>query len=76
MGQVHDSVIFDTMPHEVKHLAKITIEVFESLPMIISDLWQVDFNLPMTGECEWGPDYGNMVHSVKHEGGKWILKQK
>jgi DNA polymerase I-like protein with 3'-5' exonuclease and polymerase domains len=76
MGQVHDSVIFDTMPHEVKQLAFTTIQVFEELPVIISDMWDVDFNLPMTGECEWGPDYGTMTHSVKHEGGQWILKQK
>lgn len=77
MGQVHDSVIFDTMPHEVKRLAFTTIDVFEHLPERISELWNVDFNLPMTGECEWGPDYGNMTHSVKHEEGKgWTLKQK
>jgi len=74
MGQVHDSVIFDTMPHEVKPLAKLVIDTFEDLPGIISNMWQVDFNLPMTGECEAGPDYGTMVWSVKHEDGQWITK--
>jgi len=76
MGQVHDSMIFDTMPHEVKLTAFTGIQVFETLPSVISDLWQVDFNLPMTGEAEWGPNYGDMTHSVKHVGGEWILKVK
>ena len=74
MGQVHDSILFDTMPHEVKRVAHLGISVFEDLPEIISNLWQVDFNLPMTGEATWGPNYGDQIHSVKHEDGKWILK--
>jgi DNA polymerase I-like protein with 3'-5' exonuclease and polymerase domains len=76
MGQVHDSMLFDTMPHEVKRVAHLGITVFEDLPKIISDLWNVDFNLPMTGEAEWGPSYGDMTHSVKHEGGLWQLTEK
>jgi DNA polymerase I-like protein with 3'-5' exonuclease and polymerase domains len=76
MGQVHDSMIFDTMPDEVKRVAFTGIQVFEDLPVIISDMFNVDFNLPLTGEAEWGPDYGTMTHSVKHEEGQWILKVK
>jgi DNA polymerase I-like protein with 3'-5' exonuclease and polymerase domains len=76
MGQVHDSVIFDTIPQEVKWTAKLGIEVFEDLPRIISDYWQVDFNLPMTGEAEWGPSYGTVTNTLKHVGGEWIMKQK
>jgi DNA polymerase I-like protein with 3'-5' exonuclease and polymerase domains len=74
MGQVHDSVLFDTMPHEVKRVAHLGISVFEDLPKIISDLWGVNFNLPMTGEATWGPNYGDQTSSVKHEGGLWVLK--
>ena len=76
MGQVHDSMIFDTMPHEVKRLALNCIEVFEELPDRINKLWGLDFNLPLTGECEWGPSYADLPNSVKHEGGEWILKVK
>jgi DNA polymerase I-like protein with 3'-5' exonuclease and polymerase domains len=76
MGQVHDSMIFDTMPHEVKRLAFTCIQVFEALPARINDIWGLDFNLPLTGEAEWGPSYAAMTTSVKHEGGEWILKQK
>ena len=76
MGQVHDSVIFDTMPYEVKRLAYTSIQVFEDLPVVISDMWGVDFNLPMTGECEWGPSYGSVTHQLKHEAGEWLLTTK
>ena len=74
MGQVHDSVIFDTMPRETKKLAFTCIQVFEDLPVIISDMWGVDFNLPMTGEVTVGPNYGDQIAEVCHEGGKWITK--
>jgi hypothetical protein len=74
MGQVHDSILFDTMPHEVKRVAHLGITVFEDLPRLIKDTWGLNFNLPMTGEAEWGPNYGNMTHSVKHENGLWIMK--
>ena len=76
MGQVHDSVIFDTMPHEVKRMAYTGISVFEDLPERISKLWGVDFNVPLTGEATWGPTYGYQCNSVVHDGGKWILKTK
>ena len=74
IGQVHDSVLFDTAPHAAKKLCKIGIDVFEDLPAIISDLWQVDFNLPMTGEATAGINYGLQTASVKHENGEWIAK--
>jgi DNA polymerase I-like protein with 3'-5' exonuclease and polymerase domains len=73
-GQVHDSMLFDTIPSEVKRLAFTGITVFEELPARISDMWQVDFNLPLTGEAEAGRNYGDMCWSVKHVGGKWITK--
>jgi DNA polymerase I-like protein with 3'-5' exonuclease and polymerase domains len=74
MGQVHDSCLFDTIPQDVKWVAMTCINVFEDLPLIIKDTWGLDFNLPMTGEATWGPNYGDQTTSVKHEGGKWILK--
>jgi DNA polymerase I-like protein with 3'-5' exonuclease and polymerase domains len=74
IGQVHDSVIFDTTHDEVKKVAFTGIQVFEELPNVISDIWQVDFNVPMTGEATAGLNYGDQVWSVKHIGGKWITK--
>ena len=76
MGQVHDSMLFDTMPHEVKQVAFTGITVFEDLPGIVSNMFGVDFNVPLSGEAAWGPNYGKMTHSVTHVGGQWILKEK
>ena len=75
-GQVHDSVLFDTMPHEVKRMAMLGIKTFERLPAMIEQIWGCKFNLPLTGEAEWGPNYANLNTSVKHEEGQWILKTK
>jgi DNA polymerase I-like protein with 3'-5' exonuclease and polymerase domains len=75
MGQVHDSVIFDTIQQEVKWVAMTAINVFEDLPLLIKDAWNLNFNLPMTGEATWGPNYGDQTSSVVHEGGQWLLKQ-
>jgi len=72
MGQVHDSILYDTMPHEVQPLAKLAITAFEDLPEIISSYFDVNFNLPMTGEAEWGPSYGTVTDKLKHEGGLWV----
>lgn len=76
LGQVHDSVLFDTNQHEVKRVAFTGIQVFEELPAKIEEIWGLKVNIPLTGEAEWGPNYGQMTHSVKHEGGQWILKEK
>jgi hypothetical protein len=73
IGQVHDSVIFDTMPFEVKRVAKLGIEVFESLPSVINKVWGVNFNLPLTGEATCGRTYGDQTASIKHIDGKWIV---
>ena len=74
MGQVHDSILFDTMPHEAKRVAHLGISVFEDLPKLVKDTWGLNLNVPMTGECEIGKNYGDMIYSVKHERGNWIIK--
>ena len=76
MGQVHDSILFDTMPHEVKRVAHLGITVFEDLPRVLSKMFNINFNLPLTGEAEWGPDYGTMTSSVEHKlDGTWEFKE-
>ena len=72
MGQVHDSMILDTIHQELLRTAKLGIQVFEDLPEIISKYWGVNFNLPMTGEATCGPNYGDQTWSLKREGGVWI----
>ena len=74
MGQVHDSIIFDTMPHEVKQVAHMGISCFEQLPAEINRIFGLNVNIPLTGEAEAGPNYGDMCWSVKHVAGQWITK--
>ena len=59
-GQVHDSLIFDTPDDELRPLAKLCVNVFESLPEKIEEMWGFEFNLPLTGDCEYGPNYGEL----------------
>lgn len=58
IGQVHDSIIFDAVDDEVGRIAKLCISVFESLPKYIEQLWGFKFNVPLTGDIEYGKSYG------------------
>jgi DNA polymerase-1 len=73
-GQVHDSILFDTIGCEVRPLAHLCIQVFESIPKMLYDTWGIKSPIEFTGEVEVGPDYSNMTHSVSHEGDKWVTK--
>jgi DNA polymerase I-like protein with 3'-5' exonuclease and polymerase domains len=75
MGQVHDSVLFDVdYKEDIVPLAKICIDVFEDLPRLVSKMFDVDFNLPLTGEAEAGKNYGNLTWSMKKENGLWVTE--
>jgi len=61
IGQVHDSLLFDCLDSEYKLLAKMCIEVFEELPKYIEELWGIKVNVPLTGDAEYGPTWGDQV---------------
>lgn len=58
--QVHDSIVFDAPKAEVQALANICVETFEDLPRLLSLYWNVDWNVPLTGDVEAGPSYGEV----------------
>lgn len=60
IGQVHDSIVFDVVEEELHRLAKLCVYVFESLPKYIEELWGFKFNVPLTGDVEYGKDYGSL----------------
>jgi DNA polymerase-1 len=60
IGQVHDSLVFDAVKDEMRLIAKTCIKVFEDLPMYIEKVFGFNFNLPLTGDAEWGTNYGAM----------------
>lgn len=60
IAQVHDSLIFDVPKDELKIVAKLCTSVFERLPHYIKALWGFEFNVPLGGEIEYGPNYGHL----------------
>jgi DNA polymerase-1 len=60
IGQVHDSILYDTIKQEIRALADLVIGTFEDLPGLIQKFWGFEFNLPLTGDFEAGPNYGEM----------------
>jgi len=61
IGQVHDSLIFDSPKDEVLVVGRICLEIFRNLPQYIESIWGFNFNLPLDGEIEYGKRYGEMT---------------
>lgn len=55
---VHDSVVFDVVKSEKDVLADLCIKVFRDLPKYIKLYWGFDWQVPIEGEVEVGPNYG------------------
>lgn len=60
MLQVHDSVVFDLVRDEVDVVAAIVQATFDNLPRVLKEFFGIDFDLPLRGEFEVGPDYGTL----------------
>ena len=60
MLQVHDSLVSDLVSSEVDLVADIHVGVFRNLPKYLHDFFGLDFDLPLDGEYEVGPNYGSM----------------
>jgi len=58
--QVHDSIVFDLVKDEVDTVADITVNTFRDLPKLMHSFWGINFNLPLGGEFEIGPNYGEL----------------
>jgi DNA polymerase-1 len=55
---VHDSIVFDVIESEKIELADLCMYVFTHLPQYIKLYWGYNWVVPLTGEVEYGPDYG------------------
>lgn len=58
--QVHDSIVFDVVRDELDNLARLCVGTFRELPDLMRQFWGIDFNVPLDGEFEAGPDYGSL----------------
>ena len=57
---VHDSVVWDLFEDEVEQVADLCVDVFNTLPKYLNEYFGINFNIPLTGEFEVGPNYGDM----------------
>jgi len=64
IGQIHDAILFDTVKAEIERLSDLVIQTFEDLPILIEKFWKFEFNVPLTGDMEFGPNYGLMPHKA------------
>lgn len=58
--QVHDSIVFDMYREEMQDLAGLCISTFQELPKLMGQFWKINFNVPLTGDFEYGDDYGTL----------------
>lgn len=58
---VHDSIIFDSPEDEVKNLGEICVTHFRNVPKYLKDSFGWELKVPIDGEVEFGPSWGEMV---------------
>ena len=57
---VHDSLIWDVVKKDLDKLANRSYNIFIGLPTSLSKFFNIDFNVPLTGEIKVGPSWGTM----------------
>lgn len=62
VNTIHDSIVCDVKPHEVKRVVRLFHEVFADLPANFERMFKVPFDLPLRCEVGIGP---NMYDTVE-----------
>lgn len=57
---IHDSIVVDTPSHNLDAVAKILLQSVQSVPALCKKVWDYDFDLPLSAECQYGPNKGTM----------------
>lgn len=65
VATVHDSILCDCPPEEAKYVGKILLDSIQATPKRFSELFDVNFDLPLTGEVEMGYNYKQMEDITK-----------
>ena len=60
VNTVHDSLIFDAPESEVEELGRIAMSTFKSVPDLMWKYFGWKITVPITGEVEYGPSWGEM----------------
>jgi DNA polymerase I-like protein with 3'-5' exonuclease and polymerase domains len=65
VSTVHDSIVYDAPEREAKDIGRIILESIQATPKRFSELFDVNFDLPLTGEVEIGYNYKDMQDITK-----------
>lgn len=65
--QVHDSIVFDTVPSEAYDIAKLCSDVMCDIPNLIKKYFNFEMGIPIACEVGIGPDYGTLPWEFKPE---------
>ena len=57
---VHDSIILDIEERFIEETARICIDTFQELPLLAEKYFNWKISVPITGEAEFGPSWGDM----------------
>lgn len=57
VNTVHDSIVIDVHPDEVKMVLKVIDTANRNLLKIVNSKWQLDFNVPLLLEAKIGPNW-------------------
>ena len=58
--QVHDSMVWDSPSDEVDITCKINQYVFNNLTKYLKQYYDIDFNVPLTGDIQYGNNWGSL----------------
>lgn len=64
---VHDSLVFDIVGNELKKMVKLCELVGNNLDRYISDYFEVNWNVKLGGECEYGVRYSQLKPITSEE---------
>lgn len=60
INTVHDSIMVDCESKHVDFVAQTFQDVFDGLDKMLSKCYNIDFNVPMRAEIEFGPNWADM----------------
>ena len=61
ISTVHDSIVADVPEHEVQQVAEMFHKVFLDLPKLVTQAYDVEWNVPMLGEVSVGKNMKELV---------------
>ena len=56
ISTVHDSIVADVPESEVQSVAELFDKVFKDLPKLVTQAYDIEWNVPMLGEVSVGPN--------------------